>query len=179
MTSNVSRSTAVWARFRFSVVGPLLSAPPARGLLRPAIEALAAKTWTHPLSGCEARFATSTIERWYYLARNERHDPLGALQRSVRKDCGQISLSVAVAEQLARQHGQYPHWSYQLHYDNLAALVKATASLGSLPSYSTVRRYMQARGLLRKPRSQAKGRPGEARAAERRESREIRSHETE
>jgi len=66
-----------------------------------------------------------------------------------------------------------------LHYDNLAALVKATTpSLGSLPSYSTVRRYLQARGLLRKPRPH-QNRPGEVRAAERRQTREIRSYETE
>lgn len=178
MTCDVSRSTTAWARFRFAVVGPLLSAPPARGMLRLAVQALAAKTWTHPLSGSEVQFATSTIERWYYLARNEKHDPLGALRRAVRKDYGRISLPAAVADQLTRQHDQYPHWSHQLHYDNLAALAKATPSLGSLPSYSTVRRYMQARGLLRKPRTHP-NRPGEARAAERRQTREIRSYETE
>src|SRR5436309_7706650 len=40
----------------------------------------------------------------------------------------------------------HPHWSYPLHYDNLAALVKADPSLGALRSDSTVRRYMQAHG---------------------------------
>jgi transposase InsO family protein len=178
MTKDVS-SSAAWARFRFSVVGHLLSAPPARGSLRPDIEELAAKIWTHPLSGCDVQFATTTIERWYYLARNEKQDPLGVLKRAVRKDCGKMSLAPAVAERLARQYGQHAHWSYKLHYDNLTVLVKAEASLGSLPSYSTVRRYMQARGLVRKPRPQPKGRPGEARAAERRQTRDIRSYEAE
>jgi len=73
----------------------------------------------------------------------------------------------------------HKHWSYKLHYDNLAALVKADPSLGPLRSYSTVRRYMKAHGLMRKPRAAPKGRPGEARAAARREAREIRSYEAE
>ena len=178
MTKEVSAS-AVWARFRFSVVGHLLSAPPARGMLRPAIEELAAKTWTHPRSGRDVQFATTTIERWYYLARNENLDPLGVLRRAVRKDCGKVSLAAPVAEQLVGQYGQHPHWSYQLHYDNLAALVKEKPSLGPLRSYPTVRRYMQAHGLERKPRPQPKGRPGEVRAAERRQTKEIRSYEAE
>ncbi|HLW80394.1 MAG TPA: DDE-type integrase/transposase/recombinase [Terriglobia bacterium] len=177
MTKDVSSSTA-WARFRFAVVGHLLSAPPARGMLRAALETLAAKTWTHPRSGRDVQFASTTIERWYYLARNQKLDPVGVLRRAVRKDHGKVALPTAVAEQLARQYDQYPHWSVKLHYDNLAALVKVTPSLGSLPSYSTVRRYMQAHALLRKPRTHP-NRPGEARAAQRRQSREIRSYETE
>ncbi|MGH6840398.1 MAG: DDE-type integrase/transposase/recombinase, partial [Methylocella sp.] len=178
MTKEVS-SSAAWARFRFSVVGHLLSAPPAHGMLRAAIEELAAKIWTHPQSGRDVQFAATTIERWYYLARNEKLDPLGVLRRAVRKDCGKVSLAAAVAERLIDQYRQHPHWSCKLHYDNLAVLVKEKPSLGALPSYPTVRRYMQTRGLERTPRPRPKGRPGEARAAERRQTREIRSYEAE
>ena len=86
-------------RFFFGRVGAfsllrgrhLSSAPPARGTLRPAIEELAAKTWTHPRSGRDVQFAITTIERWYYLARNDKLDPLGVLRRAVRKDCGKVS----------------------------------------------------------------------------------------
>ena len=46
-------------------------------------------------------------------------------------------------------------------------------------SYSTVRRYMVAQGMVRKPRLKPKARPGELLAAERRERREIRSYEAE
>jgi len=46
-------------------------------------------------------------------------------------------------------------------------------------SYPTVRRYMQAHGMLRKRRARVKGRPGEIEAAKRREQREIRSYEAE
>ncbi|MGH9807116.1 MAG: DDE-type integrase/transposase/recombinase, partial [Terriglobia bacterium] len=180
MPSKQDRSTAVlWARFRFSVVGSLLSAPPARGELTASIRSLAEKTWTHPVSGCEVRFAASTIERWYSTARRENDDPVGVLRRAVRKDCGQVSLVPALAERLLHQYQVHPHWSYQLHYDNLAAAVKTDASLGPLRSYSTVRRYMKARGLLRQPRPRPKGRPGEERAEKRRQNREIRSYEAE
>ena len=179
MTKKSEQSTsAVWARFRFAVVGSLLSAPPARGELKAAVRALAEKTWTHPVTGDAVRFAAVTIERWYYTARRATEDPVGVLRRAVRKDCGQVSLAPMLVEQLGRQYRQHPHWSYQLHYDNLVALVKADASLPTAPSYSTVRRYMQAHGLVRKPRP-AKQRPGEARAAARLESREVRSYEAE
>ena len=58
-----------WARLRFSIVGPLLAAPPAAGQLRAALVAVGAKTWRHPSTDLPIRFATSTIERWYYAAR--------------------------------------------------------------------------------------------------------------
>jgi len=174
-----SPTAAHWARFRFSVVGSLLSAPPAQGELKAAIRLLAAKTWTHPVKGNEVCFAAATIERWYYTARREKDDPVGVLRRSVRKDCGKVSLTVEQIEYLRRQYEDHKHWTYQLHYDNLAAAVKAQPTMGPLRSYCTVRRYMQARGLVRKPRIRATGRPGEMIAAGRRESREVRSYEAE
>lgn len=180
MTKNMIRSTAVaWAHFRFSVIGSLLTAPPARGELLAALQGLAAKTWIHPVQGREVRFAVATLEAWYYRARRERDDPVSALRRAVRKDSGQVSLDAPLVEPLRTQYRDYPHWSYQLHYDNLAALVKADPTLGRLASYSTLRRYMQAHGMLRTRRQRPKDRPGEVRAAERRETREIRSYETE
>jgi putative transposase len=178
MTQTRPSSTAAsWARFRFSVVGSLLSSPPARGTLQTAIRSLAAKTWSHPVTGRDVCFAGVTIARWYYTARRQRDDPVTALRRGVRKDCGKVSLAAALAQRLILQYRDHPHWSYQLHYDNLAALVKADPALGRLRSYSTVKRYMQAHGLVRKPRPQPHRRPGEARAEERRQTREIRSYE--
>jgi putative transposase len=180
MTESSDRSTgALWARFRFSIVGALLSSPPAHGDLKAAIGLLAAKTWTHPVTGREVRFAAVTIERWYYTALRAKDDPVRVLRRAVRKDCGKVSLSAALAARLFDQYRDHKHWSYQLHFDNLAALVKADPSLGPLQSYSTVRRYMQAHGLVRKPRPRPQRFPGEAQAAERRERREIRSYEAE
>jgi putative transposase len=174
----LSSTGPFWARFRFSVIGSLLSSPPARGALKTAIRGLADKTWTHPTSGRDVRFSAVTIERWYYKARRQSDDPIGVLRRAVRKDCGKVSLATALAERLLLQYREHPHWSYQLHYDNLAALLKADPSLGSLRSYATVRRYMQAHGWVRKPRLLPRQRPGEARAEQRRQTREIRSYET-
>jgi transposase InsO family protein len=180
MTNNSPSSTGpLWARFRFSVVGSLLSAPPPHGELQIALRALAAKTWTHPVTARDIQFAAVTIERWYYTARQAKDDPVGVLKRATRKDCGRVSLPAAMSQQLARQHEQHPHWTYQLHYDNLAARAKADLSLGRMRSYSTIRRYMQAHGLLRKPRRRPKQRPGEDRAEERRQNREVRSYEAE
>jgi transposase InsO family protein len=179
MTNIPVATGSCWARFRFAVVGTLLSAPLPRGELKTAIDALAAKTWTHPVTGRPVQFSAVTIERWYYTARRAPDDPVGVLRRAVRKDSGQVALAVAVAEQLRSQYREHPHWSYQLHYDNLVARLKAEPALGAARSYATVRRYMQAHGLVRQPRLRPKGSAGEARAAERRETREIRSFEAE
>jgi putative transposase len=177
MTKNSTTATAaLWARFRFAVVGPLLSSPPARGELRAALQTLAAKTWIHPVSGREVHFSPVTIERWYYKAR-QKDDPIQVLRRAVRKDCGKVSLTAPQIRQLTQQYEDHRHWTYQLHFDNLAAAAKADPELGPLRSYCTVRRYMQTHGLVRMPRVRIQGRPGEIRAAQRREQREIRSYE--
>jgi transposase InsO family protein len=179
MTRKRKCSTSeLWARFRFSVVGPLLSSPPAHGELKAAIRSLADKHWKHPVSEDNVRFAASTIERWYYTAK-QQEDPVGVLRRAVRKDCGKVSLAPALAEHLSDQYRDYKHWTYRLHYDNLVAWARDAPKLGTVPSYSTIRRYMQTHGMVRKRRGRPKGRPGEERAANRRETREIRSYEAE
>jgi len=179
MTTKTTQSTPLlWARFRFSVIGSLLSAPPPRGELRAAIQALAEKVWAHPVTGRNVQYTARTIEDWYYKAKNAQDDPVAALRRALRKDAGQVSLAPKLAELIRRQYRDRPHWTYQLHYDNLASVVKADPSPAPLCSYSTVKRFMQAKGMVRK-RRRPKGRPGEVRARQRRENREIRSYESE
>lgn len=169
-----------WARFRFSVVGRLLAAPPPRGQLRPALQALADTDWTHPFTGDPIRFGYSTIERWYYAALHAGPDTLAVLQRRPRKDAGtHPSLSDALANKLRAQHRDHRRWSYQLHHDNLAVLVSRDPSLGRLPSYSTLRRYMRDQGLLRARGRRVPDTEGAERAAERFEQREVRSYEME
>ena len=141
---------ARWARFRFSVIGPLLAAPPARGELRPALGALAEKTWQHPITGAPVRFGRSTLERWYYAARSAPRDPVGRLRRKLRKDAGQQpSLSPGLRDALRAQYRDHPGWSATLHADNLAVVAREHAELGAVPSTSTVRRYLRAQGLVR------------------------------
>ena len=85
--SGLARSHEQWARFRFSVIGPLLAAPPDRGELQEQLKSLAAKKWHHPITGARIQFGLSTIERWFYTARNEK-DPVQALRRKIRSDQG-------------------------------------------------------------------------------------------
>jgi hypothetical protein len=59
-----SRVHERWARLRFSIIGALLAAPPAKGALRPALQQLAAREWRHPSTGAPVRFSVSTLERW-------------------------------------------------------------------------------------------------------------------
>jgi transposase InsO family protein len=82
-----------------------------------------------------------------------------------------------IREALLAQYWAHPSWSYQLHHDNLAALVAAEPERGALPSYATVRRFMKSQGLVRRRRKDTRLRPGERRAAARREQREVRSYE--
>ncbi len=124
-----------WAHLRFAVVGALLAAPPPKGDLHEALTALAQRTWQHPTRGESVRFARSTIERWYYQARNACVDPVGRLRRRVRCDAGaQPSMGDALREAGRTQYDAHRSWSYQLHRDNLCALVDSTPALGPLPS---------------------------------------------
>ncbi|MGQ0548129.1 MAG: DDE-type integrase/transposase/recombinase [Armatimonadota bacterium] len=169
-----------WAHLRFAVVGTLLAAPPKKGELHEALTALADRTWQHPTHGEPTRFARSTIERWYYQARNARLDPVARLRRRVRRDAGaQPSMSDALRDALRAQYEAHRSWSYQLHRDNLRALATGNPRLGPLPSYSTVRRYMQAQGLLRTRRRTARDRPEADHIDAARQPREVRSYEVE
>ena len=170
-----------WAQFRFAVVGPLLASPPPQGQLRAELERLAERTWKHPVSGQPVQFAVSTIERWYLAARNARHDPVRALRRKRRKDAGrQDSLNAALRQAVLAQYREHPGWSVQLHYDNLLTLAEGQPELRPVPSYWTVRRFLQARGLQRGRRpGGARRTAGAQRAEARLAAREVRSYEAE
>jgi len=167
-----------WARLRFSIVGPLLSAPPLAGDLQAALEELSRRAWQHPTrEGETVRFALSTIERWYYAARDATN-PIDALRRVVRKDAGSFRIiAPRLAEALKAQYREYPHWTVQLHHDNLAALVAKDPSFGELPSYQSLVRYMKAKGLFRTKRTRNEKRAGLARSRDRLDRREVRSYE--
>ena len=163
-----------WARLRFSIVGPLLAAPPGAGELHGALLALSGKRWCHPVTGLPVRFGSSTIERWYYAARAAA-DPVAALKTRVRIDCGQPrGLTAAIVTALAAQYHAHPSWSAQLHYDNLRA---ALAGEAPLPSYSTLRRHMKAQGWFKQGRVRRHSTPGMLAASERLQQREVRSFE--
>jgi putative transposase len=138
-----------WARLRFAIIGPLLASPPEPGQLAGRIHELASKSWKHPTTGEALRFSAKTVERMYYLTRNEA-DPLRALERKVPKHAGtHPSMSAALAAALTQQYREHPRWSYKLHRDNLDVLVKEDPSLGPMVGYATVCRFLKDHGLAR------------------------------
>jgi len=168
-----------WARLRFTVVGPLLASPPPRGELGAEFEQLAGKEWTHPITGQSTRFGASTIERWYHLARKAGADPVQALRRKIRADTGRHwAIDAEITDAIFQQYAQHPTWTYKLHYDNLGVLSTEGRLPSPFPSYSTIRRFMQANGLT-KQRRRRRRTPGAERAAERLNAREVRSFEVE
>src|SRR5580704_3258245 len=138
------------ARLRLAIIGPLLASPPELGHLAGRISELAGMSWKHPTTGEAIRFSDKTIERMYYLARNEA-DPVRALERKVPK---------------------HARWSYQLHHDNLAVLVKRDPSLGTMVGYATVCRFLKDHGLVRqRGRLRRRGKGSEAAVVVPRETR--------
>jgi putative transposase len=139
-----------WARLRFSIIGPLLASPAEAGDLAARLDEIAALTYAHPSTGRRVRFARSTIERWYYAAKNEPRDPLRALERKVHGRAGlHVSIGPKLAEVIRAQHAAHPRWTCQLHVDNLKAQARVDPSIGPVPSRMTLSRYRQSQGLVR------------------------------
>ncbi len=166
-----------WAELRFSVVGGLLSSPPGRGELQEALRYLESRDWIHPESGEPVRFGFSTIEGWYYRAKNSGN-PIDALRTLPRRDAGEDrALGPELTKALKRQYELHPGWSYDLHHKNLVVVAEEDPKrYGEAPSYSTVRRRMKALGLLKKKRPR-RPKPGQIIAVDRLEKREVRSFE--
>ena len=166
------------ARFRLMVIGSLLSCPPKKGALKAELSLLAKKAWNDPITKRPVYFSVSTIERWFYRARNEA-DPMVILRpkRRIDADAGRV-MSEGLAKVLAQQYREHPTWSCQLHVDNLAVLVKGDISLGKMPCYATIRRYMKKNNLPKRKWMRSCS-PGAIQAASRLEECEVRSYEIE
>jgi transposase InsO family protein len=165
------------AELRFAVIGPLLTSPPGPRELAGTIAELAEQHWLHPVTGNPVHFGRSTIERWYYIA-HEAQDPIAALTRKVRKDRGVFT--ALTPEQGAILHAQYrehPGWSLRLHTDNLGEHIRLAPAIGVAPSLATVRRFMIAHALVRRPRRGPGQTPASLRAEQRLFTREVRSYE--
>ena len=177
MTVHERKGLACWAQFRFSIIGGLLANPPERGELRQELERLAQQQYRHPTEDKWVTFSVSTIERWYYKAVNSS-DPLSALGRKVRQDSGSHKvMSSALIQELKNQYRLFPHWSYQLHTDNLQALALEKPWLSPAPSYSTVLRRMQKYGWIKTRVKRERKTKGQIKAAAKLDQREVRSFE--
>ena len=163
-----------WARLRFVIIGPLLAAPAQSGELQSQLALFAAKTWRHPSTGLDVTFSVSTLERWYYAARNAT-DPVAALRNRLRGDIARFpSLSQTLIDALVEQYREHAGWTVQLHFDNLCARFKDSAT--ALVSYPTVRRYLKAHGMFRQARPK-RATAGALAARDRLERLEVRSFE--
>lgn len=163
-----------WARLRFSIIGPLLAAPPAPGELHSALRLLAAKTWRDPVSGLDVCFAASTMERWYYAARRA-NDPVATLKDRVRGDVGRFpSMTPLAIDTLITQYREHPGWTVQLHVDNLRAALKDSGM--AIASYPSIRRYLKAKGMFRQSQPK-RASAGALAARDRLERLEVRSFE--
>ena len=178
MSSKTESPVDVWAQFRFSVVGVLIARPPAKGELQQKLKELANQCYMHPVTGAFTTFHFSTIESWYYKAKNSQ-DPIIALGRKIRSDIGQsLSITSNMLILLGKQYSTYPSWSYQLHTDNLAATIEKQENFEAAPpSYSTIRRCMKKKGWVKKASKKKNQTQGQKAALERFENFEIRSFE--
>jgi transposase InsO family protein len=177
---NERSSHQVWAEFRFMVIGHLLSGVSSAENLKAEIKALSEMSWWHPITKEPKKYSYSTIERWYYTAKNKDKDPVGSLRRKLRSDCGNTrQMSLAIKSWLQNSHGNYPNWSYRLHFDNLVTHLNSHPEDGMSPSYASVVRYMQKMGYRKLPRPRSPLSPGQKAALYRRQSVEIRSYENE
>jgi putative transposase len=173
MTTAPPRDPSVtrrWANLRFSIIGPLLAAPPEHGEVVAKLAELAAQTYRHPMTGAPIRYSLSTIERWYYAAKGAA-DPVAVLARKVPSHAGtHASITPGMASELEALYKAHPSWTMQLHHDNLLAVLREKPELGPPPSYATTCRYMKHRGWYRHKK---KPRPGH----QVHEPRETRSYE--
>ena len=178
MNQTTKKGIANRAHLTYSVNGGLLANPPEKGELKTELCRLAKKRYRHPLKDEWITFGVSTIERWYYQAL-KADDPVSALGRKVRNDTGRNkTISIQLLAELKKQYQTYPNWSYQLHADNIRALVAEHPELGDIPSYSTVLRRMQKLGWTKKRFGPRHNKPGQIKAALRLDNREVRGYES-
>jgi transposase InsO family protein len=168
---------ARWARFRFSIIGPLLSAPPKKGELKALLEELSKKQWRHPITGNPISMSVSTLERWLYRAK-KTIDPVNSLRTKRRTDATSVrKMSEELKRVLLAQHHDHPSWSYRLHIDNLKIRAQEMPELEPMPSYSTVYRYMKANGLHKQRVMKRRHAGKELAPQEQLERREVRGFE--
>jgi putative transposase len=177
ITNPADTRQAQWARFRFSVIGSLLSSPPKNGDLQKTLTELSQKQWKHPIAGHPVCFSVSTIERWLYQAQQSK-DPINVLRSKRRSDADKSRrMSDELKGAIRLQYQEHPSWSYQLHADNLKVRIKNSSDLGSMVSYSTLRRYMKMNNFCKRRALKNPHTVGAAQAKDRLESLEVRSFE--
>lgn len=149
ITRTQAETIAIW---RIGILGRILSDPPK--VVKPCLMELVSQGgWRHPLSGETVELKLRTLQRWYAAASTADNAML-ALMPATRKDKGKsqaISADVIVIVEVI--YGDYPHFSWKLLHDNLAAQIRSQTTVPYIPSYSTLRRYLIVREMRPIPRT--------------------------
>lgn len=142
-----------WALWRFSILGPLVSARLEHGDRRALFEEIAGRTHISP-DGSAKVFSRRTIEAWYYVWKK---NGLEGLKDCPRSDLGKTSIRVELREKLVVLKRENPRRSIP----RLIKILERTgdAEKGEL-SKSAVQRFLRLEGLS--------GRAGDAEPVERR-----------
>jgi putative transposase len=166
-----------WAWLRHRIIAELLEQPPEHGELQRKLRELAGRIYVDPFTRHPTTFGYSTIERWFYAAR-EAQNPVLALTDALRSHAGRHpSMTPTAIAVLTALYDEHPSWSMEVHHINLVAELGEKDPSGQVPSYSSVRRYMKKTGLVRQHRPK-RDTEGARAAAERLQSHEVRSYET-
>ena len=135
-----SNNTTDVALFRYAIIAPLLSIDGPRGTLKREIKKLAAKEHNHPRRGPIA-VGVGTIEEWLL---RYRRGGLDGLDDSRRNDLGKSRrIDAVVAEAIADLAEARP----ELDGPGLLAEIATTRQGVTMPSLSTLYRFLRARGL--------------------------------
>ena len=142
-----------WALWRFSILGPLVSARLEHGDRRAFFEEIAGRTHVAP-DGSAKTFSRRTIEAWYYVWKKGGFE---GLKDCPRADLGQSSIRPELREKLVILKRENPRRSIR----RLIKILERTgdAHKGELTK-SSVQRYLRLEGIS--------GRAGDAEPPERR-----------
>ena len=132
--------------FRYVVLEPLLTRPPASGELAMRLREISGKSHIQKWDQRPIAISVRTLERWYAACKNAQM-PTEVLQPKLRSDRMQTRVVFEVHKKwISEYNRKFPSWSVQLLYDNMEAANLAA----KLPSYSTILRYFKSQGFFSK-----------------------------
>jgi len=141
MPTDKPNDLALW---RFQIISPLLSVDGPRGALKRAIESITRRIHDHPHKGM-IKIGYGTVEEWLYHYRKDGFD--GLMDRSRRDHGRSRAIDEALAERITTLAKDRP----TLDGPGILAELKAHSATDgdrlTLPSLSSLYRFLRARGL--------------------------------
>ncbi len=138
MIDDAGKKIALW---RYEVIAHLVQLDGPRGILKQELKRLARRTHHHPVKG-PTRIGLGTLEEWYY---NYINEGLQGLMSKTRKDRGKSRrITNDLAEKIEAMALSHP----DLDGPSLLAELKAKSeATDTLPSLSSLYRFLKTRGL--------------------------------